>query len=131
MQDRPTQHEILDAVQRFLDEEVVPHTDGRRRFLVRVAAGLLRTLDRELTAEDAGLAREWAGLDELLGADQPPVDRAALRFGIRARNQQLCDRIRAGAADGGPERERILAHVRRTVHDKLADTNPGYVREPA
>ncbi|HZQ35211.1 MAG TPA: DUF6285 domain-containing protein [Dehalococcoidia bacterium] len=124
MQDRPTQHEILDAVQRFLDEDVVPATEGRRQFLVRVAANLLRTLDRELALEEAQLAREWDGLNALLGEEPAPAGHAALCDALRRRNAALCDRIRAGEADEGEARARILAHVRRTVQEKLAVTNP-------
>jgi very-short-patch-repair endonuclease len=124
VQDRPSQHEILDAVQRFLDDEVVPVTQGRTQFLVRVAANLLRALDRELTLEETQLAREWDGLNALLGAEQPPAGREALREALRRRNAALCERIRAGAADEDEARARILAHVRRTVQEKLAVTNP-------
>ncbi len=128
MQDRPSQHEILDAVQRFLDDEVVPATEGRTQFLVRVAANLLRTLDRELALEEDQLAREWQGLDELLGAEPPPAGREALREAVRRRTAALCERIRAGAADEGEERARIVAHVRESVRDKLVVTNPGLLR---
>ncbi len=124
MQDRPTQHEILDAVQRFLDGEVVPATEGRTQFLVRVAANLLRALDRELALEEAQLAREWDGLNALLGAEPLPAGREALRAALLHRNAALCERIRAGAADEGEARTQILAHVRRTVQEKLAVTNP-------
>ena len=55
MQDRPTVHELLDALGRFLDEEIVPATDGRRQFLARVAANVARMVDRELAAEETQL----------------------------------------------------------------------------
>ncbi len=130
--DRPDQHEILDAVQRFLDEEVVPHTDGRRQFLVRVSANLLRALDRELTSEEAMLAREWQGLDELLGEEPLPAGgRDAVRALLPGRNERLCGRIRDGAVDLGADRAAVVAHVRRTIHDKLTVTNPGYLRASA
>ncbi len=35
--------------------------------------------------------------------------------------------IRAGDADAGPIREAALAHVRRTVRDKLLVSNPGWI----
>ncbi len=124
MQDRPTQHEILNAVQRFLDEDVVPATEGRTQFLVRVAANLLRALDRELALEEAQLAREWSGLNALLGAEQPPTGREAVRAALLQRNAALCERIRAGVADEGEARAQILAHVRGTVQEKLVVTNP-------
>jgi hypothetical protein len=127
VQDRPTRHELLDALRRFLDEEIVPSVEGRRQFLARVAANLLRTIDRELELEEEHLAREWAGLDGLLGVEPRPSGLAASPAALRRRNEALCDRIRAGEADAGPARERYLAHVRTVVRDKLSVTNPAYI----
>src|SRR5579883_2934452 len=78
MQDRPTIHELLDAVQRFLDEEIVPNSEGRRQFVARVSANVLRMVDRELLLEDEHQAREWAALDGILGPAAMPRGRAAL-----------------------------------------------------
>ena len=127
MQDRPTFDELLAAVQRFLDQEIVPNVPGSRGFHARVAANALRILRRELEYEDEHLAAEWSGLDQLLGPAQPPPARPALRDALRARNAQLCDRIRAGDADSGPFRDSVLDHVRRTVRDKLLVSNPAWL----
>src|SRR5438105_1177846 len=108
MQDRPSQHEILDAIQRFLDEEVVPQLQGRRQFLLRVAANLLRSLDRELQQEETFAVREWQGLNALLGEEpSPDGGRAAMRAAMARRTEQLCAEIRAGAADSEPGRAAI------------------------
>src|SRR5579883_2572696 len=85
MQDRPTVHELLDAVQRFLDEEIVPNTEGRRQFVARVSANVLRMIDRELTLEDEHQAREWGALDALLGPAALPSERAARHAALRTR----------------------------------------------
>jgi hypothetical protein len=127
MQDRPTYHELLAAVERFLDEEIVPNTQGSRGFHARVAANVLRIVRRELSHEDEQLAREWAGLDELLGAQDRPSDRAALRDALASRNAELCERIRRGDADSAPFANAALAHVRGTVRDKLLVSNPAWV----
>ena len=127
MQDRPSAIELLKAVERFLDDQVVPNTEGTRRFHARVAANVLRIVGRELEQEEAHLSAEWAGLDELLGAADRPATLAELREGIRKRSEELCERIRAGDADSGPYRERVLAHVRRTVRDKLMVSDPQWV----
>jgi len=131
VQDRPTQHEILDAVQRFLDDEVVPGTQGRTQFLVRVAANLLRTLDRELALEEGQLAREWSGQNTLLGEQVPPAGIQSLREALLRRNATLCERIRAGEADEGEARVRMVAHVRQTVQAKLAVSNPALLGRQA
>lgn len=127
MQDRPTYDELLAFLERFLDDEIVPNSEGARRFHARVAANVVRTVRRELEREDEHLAAEWAGLDELLGAKERPPGRTALREAIRARNEELCERIRAGEADGGPFRRVVVSHVRKTVRDKLLVSNPRWL----
>jgi hypothetical protein len=126
MQARPTVHELLDAVQRFLDEEIVPNSEGRRQFVARVSANVLRMVDRELLLEDAHQTREWAALDALLGAAPLPAERTARLATLRARNDELCARIRAGAFDDGQEYAALVASVRQSVQDTLAVTDPSY-----
>jgi hypothetical protein len=127
MQDRPTYDELLAAIERFLEDDVMPNSDGARRFHARVAANSLRIVRRELASEQQQLAAEWEGLDVLLGAADRPGDRVALREAIGNRNAALCDRITNGDADSGPFREAVHRHVRRTVRDKLLVTNPGWL----
>ena len=129
MQDRPNYDELLAAVERFLDDEVVAKSEGSRRFHARVSANVLRIVRRELSHQEEHLEREWAGLEELLGAADRPQSRPALLDALAGRNEELCERIRAGDADDGPFRDAALAHVRRTVRDKLLVTNPGWLGE--
>lgn len=124
MQDRPTFDELLAAVEHFLDTEIVPNVPGSRGFHARVSANAIRIIRRELELEDAHLSAEWDGLDALLGAETRPGDRAGVRSELRRRNEELCERIRAGGADEGDFAERASAHVRATVADKLRVTNP-------
>ncbi len=127
MQDRPTYDELLAAVERFLSQEIVPNTEGARRFHARVAANVLGIVRRELAREEEQLAAEWAGLDGLLGPAKPPEGRAALREALGARRAELCERIRAGEADAGPFREAVISQVRRTIRDKLLVSNPRWL----
>lgn len=129
MQDRPTFDELLAAIERFLDEEIVPQSEGARRFHARVAVSTIRIVRRELAQEEAHLAAEWAGLEALLGPAQRPEGRAALREAVLQRTAALCERIRSGDADSGPFRAAVLAHVRRTVRDKLLVSNPAWLGE--
>ncbi|MBI2914031.1 MAG: hypothetical protein HYY03_08935 [Chloroflexi bacterium] len=128
MQDRPTYDELLAAVERFLDSEILPNVEGSRRFHARVATNVIRIVRRELEREEEALAAEWAGLDALLGHVERPADRAALREAIRARNAGLCERIRRGDADSGPLRAQVLDHMRRTVQEKLRISDPDWLR---
>ena len=132
MQDRPTVYELLRSVERFLRDEIVPATDGRRQFLARVAANAIGLVERELESEGVHASHEWSGLDELLGATPMPGERAALADAVRTRNDALCARIRAGAYDeASPQRSALLHHVRQTVHDKLEVTNRAYLEADA
>jgi hypothetical protein len=127
MQDRPTFDELLAAVERWLDEQVVARGDGALRYQGRVAANVIRIVRRELEHEDEQLARDWGGLDGLLGAAARPKTRSALHEALALRNEALCARIRAGDADAGPFREQVLSHLRQTLHDKLVVTNPAWL----
>ena len=128
MQDRPTYTELLEAVQHFLETDVVPALEGPKKFHARVAANVLAIVRRELQTEDAQLRAEWQGLDALLDeAPAPPTERAALRQQLAKRTAALCKRIRHGEADSGPWRDAVVAHVRQTVIAKLAVANPKYL----
>ncbi len=127
MQDRPNYDELLTAVERFLDDEVVSKSEGALRFNGRVAANVIRIVRRELENEEASLAHEWESLAELLGEAPRPRDRDALRAVLAQRNEELSERIRAGDADEGEFRGDVLKHARQTIRDKLAVTNPGWL----
>jgi len=124
MQDRPTATELLDAVRGFLERDVISALDGTAKFHARVAANVLAIVGRELALDDAQLVAEWARLDALLGAVDPPADQAARRGALRDRTEALCVRIRDGAADAGPFRDAVLAHLTATVREKLTIANP-------
>lgn len=128
MQDRPTYSELLEAVQRFLEADVMPALDGPKKFHARVAANVLEIVRRELHSEDAQWRDEWNRLDALFGTREPlPAERRERRRRLRQRTVDLCERIRAGEADRGEWRNAVLAHVRQTVVDKLAVANPKYL----
>jgi len=123
--DRPTAEELLGALERFLREQVVPVLDGPRRFHARVAANVAGIVAREIARGDADLRAEWAGLAGLLGREGPaPPDAGALRAAVEDANRELVRRIRAGAADAGPWRADVIAHLKQTVAAKLAVSLP-------
>lgn len=124
MQDRPTYDELLNAVQGFLERDVVPALEGTKKFHARVAANVLAIVRRELAVEADQLAAEWQRLDALLGPEPTPTDLASFKRRLAERNGDLCERIQAGAADAGEYRRLVLAHVRETVRQKLVVANP-------
>ena len=127
MQDRPNYDELLTAVERFLDDEVVAKSEGVLRFNGRVAANVIRIVRRELENEEAQLGREWESLAELMGEAPRPRDRNALRAVLAQRNEELAERIRSGDADEVDFRDAVVEHLRQTIHDKLTVTNPGWL----
>jgi hypothetical protein len=132
MQDRPSALELLAAVRAFLEDDVVPALDGRRRFHALVAANVLGIVERELAGEDAQQRAEWGRLAELLETPgTAPEQRDALAASVRAMTETLSARIRAGDADEAGFAARVRAHLRQTTLEKLAVANPRYADEAA
>jgi hypothetical protein len=129
MQDRPTHLELLEAVQHFLREDVMPALEGRLQFHARVAENVLGIVRRELMNEERQLAAEWQRLDDLLGREAIPNDIEDLKARILLRSELLCERIRQGEADVDPFRDAVLAHLRATVDEKLAIANPKLLKK--
>ena len=111
---RPTAAELVAAVADFLDNDVRSATgpDGRLadagqvNFHARVAANVLRIVERELTADSA--AEVTGRLAELGFADEA----------------QLAAAIRAGALDD--RAADVLPTLRTLVRHRLAVAHPGY-----
>jgi hypothetical protein len=129
MHDRPTAPELLEAVRHFLESDVVPALEGTKKFHARVAANVLAIVAREMESQERQLRQEWKSVKRLLEMTDAaePRDLAELKQALRGATEQLCERIRSGAADHEPWRGEVLAHVRRTVADKLAVANPRFL----
>ncbi len=127
MHDRPTVDELLRGVELLLDEQLIPALEGAPKYNARVATNVIRIVRRELQHEERQLDVEWRGLDHVLGAATRPATTSALREALRARSEELSERIREGDADSGAFRDLVLAQVRDTVHAKLEVSNPGWI----
>ncbi len=103
---RPTAAELVAAVADFLDFDVRNATDGRVAFHARVAANVLRTVERELLDQTAG--EVTAALGDLGFADET----------------QLAAAIRAGDLDG--RAGDVLPCLRVLVRHRLTIAHPGY-----
>jgi hypothetical protein len=131
MQDRPTAVELVEAVARFLGDEVIPIlSDPRMRFRGLIAGNVLRVVARELTAGEAPLLSEWQRLVVLLDRPErePPSRAEELHIAVETLNRELCARIRAGEADVGPWHDAVFTHVQRTVAEKLEIANPRFLQ---
>jgi hypothetical protein len=98
---RPTAAELVAAVAEFLETDVRSSTEGQVNFHARVAANVLRTVERELLDTSAE--------PELLGY----ADEQALAMAIRAGDLD----------DRGAE---VASALRRLVLHRLAVAHPGY-----
>jgi hypothetical protein len=106
MYGRPTAAELVAAVADFLDNDVRTATEGQVNFHARIAANVLRIVERELSDDAA---------EEVTG----PL--AALGFTDEA---QLAAAIRAGTLDD--RAGDVLATLRALVRHRLAVAHPGY-----
>ena len=101
---RPTAAELVAAVAEFLETDVREGTSSSVGFHARVAANVLRTVERELIDDTAA--------PDLLGFPD---------------EQALAKAIRAGDLDGrGAE---VTSVLRALVHHRLAVAHPGYEHE--
>ena len=103
---RPTAAELVAAVADFLDSDVREATDGQVSFHARVAANVLRTVERELLDRTAG--EVTVALDHLGFTDET----------------QLAAAIRAGDLDG--RAGEVLPCLRTLVRHRLTIAHPGY-----
>ncbi|MBM4205944.1 MAG: phosphotransferase family protein [Gammaproteobacteria bacterium] len=111
--DMPTDAELLTSVRDFLRGDVMSSTDGRTRFLARVAGNSLDILLREATLGSVYRAGERRLLMGLLG-------REGDLFTLR---QLLCERLRSGLALDTPQLAETLRYI--TLTQALID-QPGY-----
>jgi hypothetical protein len=109
LHNRPTAAELVAAVAEFLETDVREATTGPVNFHARVAANVLRTVEREL-------------LDET--ADEPRAALAAL--GVADERELAAAIRRAELDDRGAE---VLPTLRRLVRHRLAVAHPGYEHE--
>jgi hypothetical protein len=131
MQDRPDRLTLLEAVARFLGEELAPAIDDRGlAFRVRIAAWLVQMVTLESLLGETQDAAQLVRLRKLLDeAGETPPSPAALREAIVHLEARLCDRIREGGLDAD-ERARITAHVKQTLLEKLAVVQPRFDTRP-
>jgi hypothetical protein len=115
MQDRPTAIEAVEAVAEFLTNELLPVVGAPHSFHVRVAANLLRIVERELREGPALERQERNRLVALLGHDG---DLAVL-------NRELADALRAGTIDH--RSEMLVSHLRQTAEERVRIANPRYL----
>ncbi|HZU98654.1 MAG TPA: DUF6285 domain-containing protein [Planctomycetota bacterium] len=120
----PSREEVLEAVARFLEEDVKPVAkEPALAFRVLVAGSLLRSVALETRDSESREAREVASLRALVAPHPgPPPAARGEGDGLRA---LLCEKIRARAFSAA-ELARVRAHVRESLVQELAYTAPRF-----
>jgi hypothetical protein len=110
----PTVDELLASVREFLHDEVMAATEGRLKFLSRVAGNSIDLVRRELALGPPHRQAELERLRALFECDDDLDDlRWRLVRDLRERRIALDDRA-------------LIAHLRLTVLNQLAIDQPGY-----
>jgi hypothetical protein len=122
VQDKPSAGELLEALAQFLESEVVPAFDGRRRFHAIVGANVARIVAREIRLGPEHLRAEYGALCALLGETAGKAEASDAE--LMRLNAELCRRIDRGDADIGGFRAVVIAFLRSVVAAKLAADNP-------
>ncbi|MCX8073611.1 MAG: DUF6285 domain-containing protein [Candidatus Binatia bacterium] len=132
MQDRPTIDELLGAVERFLEREIVPQLHGRDQFHARVAANVLAIVRRELALETEQLQHEWQRLARLRRSceSEPAGSPADVKKQVRRWTEELCEWIRNAPIDSLLEQKDLWQHLEATTREKLLVANPRLVEDP-
>lgn len=112
--DRPTADEMLEAVEEFLRDKVMPAVTGHLNFHARVAANVIASVRREIAQSPEIEADQRGRLMDLLGHGG---DWEAL-------NRELCEDIRNGKAS--LEDPALLEHLRQVAVENLGVDNPKY-----
>jgi hypothetical protein len=128
MLDKPDSAELLEAVAAFLDNDVVPAFEGRKRFHALVAANVVRIVARDARQGAGLLENEIDELWILLERPGKPAacgDRRALALELSA---ELCRKIDGGEADEEPRRSAVAAYLERQIARRLEIDNPKLVK---
>jgi hypothetical protein len=120
VQDRPTSAELLAALGEYLEEELMPALDGPLAYRTRVAANLVRILERENALGPASLRRERELLSGVLGVEPSRSD--SLADDVLELNRRVVDAIDAGRIDHA----RAWPALMEIARAKLAIIRPGY-----
>jgi hypothetical protein len=122
MQDRPDAQELLATLANYLEAELLPALDGPLGYRTRVAASLLRILEREQRHGDVALVRERDLLCGLLGHDAGDPAAVPLATQVTDLNRRLVAAIDAGELD----HDAAWAALMEITRAKIAIIRPGY-----
>ncbi len=127
MQERPAPRAVLEALSRFLLEELQPAvSDKRLGFRVLIAAHLASTLAAELEGRQQHAESELLRLRALL--PEVRASSAETQTELRILNAALAERLRRGQPPG--DDVALRAHLRQTLADALSVLSPRFDTSP-
>lgn len=130
MYDRPTVAELLDAVRKYLGEQIIPvvKDDRKLNYQTHIAINVLRIIERQMSTGMGQVRDEWLRLNHVQGATNPsPTDSAEALTALTERNRKLCQEISAGRYDYMPQRAALYEHLLATVRVQLEVANPDFL----
>lgn len=122
MQDRPNVVELLETLGNYLEGELMPALDGPLAYRTRVAANLVRILEREHALGPVSLRREHALLCGLLDIDPHASRSNSLEEAVIELNRKVGAAIDAGRI----EHARAWPALMEIARAKLSIIRPGY-----
>lgn len=128
MYDRPTMTEMLAAARLHFENEIVPvarKTNFKLYFQTLVAINVLKIVEREYNIRPFHLRAEWTRLNMVLHEEPMPAQDDDLEVGIQKRNQELCERIRAGEFDDDYP---LFQHLIARTNEQLEVANPKFLQ---
>lgn len=120
MKVEPSSTELLEIARAAILSEIAPALPEGARYAALMAANALAIAGRGLAAPDAS-AGELARLADLLPGMEPGEEASAA---LREATARLAKAIREGRFHEGEARASLLAHLRQTVRERLAVSNP-------
>ncbi|MSP80363.1 MAG: hypothetical protein EXR02_04745 [Rhodospirillales bacterium] len=127
MRPKPSAHELLETARKAMCGETLAALPEERRYEALMIANAIAIAGRILERGEVPEREELASLARLMGDKDPaiPADPAMVRERSNALYGRLADELRAGKiAPGGARHSSVFAHLRRTVVERLHESNP-------
>jgi hypothetical protein len=122
MRNQPDARELLGIARETINARILPALPEDLRYTALMIANAMAIARREIEAGAASARSELQRLRALLFEDAPLTADRPMETILAEYNRRLAGEIRAGRYDS--DNSTVLAHLRRTVEEKLAISNP-------
>jgi hypothetical protein len=122
MRNQPDARELLGIARETFIARILPALPEDLRYTALMVANAMVIARREIEAGEESAQSELTRLRGLFGESAHNVHGFDLHSALADRNRRLARDIRAGRYES--DNSAVLAHLRRTVEEKLAVSNP-------